>query len=146
MFFNERFTYFVFFGVEGINFGNLQDKIFLKVNDMIEGLVEGRLIVSGFSEYIIEVRAKGRDGYILGLFRDGEFHGYGNLVNVFSLGRILTKRSLNPRREVNREVNPINDGIPLFEPWHAKNDLRARETNNHELNLVGERTRVERNV
>ena len=146
MFLNEHFTCFAFLGVEGINFGNLRDKIFLKINDMVEGLVGGKLIVSGFSKYIIEVRTKGGDGYILGLFGDGEFHGYGDLVNIFSLGRILTKRPLVPRREVNREVNLIDDGVPLLEPGYAENDLRARETNNHELNLVGERTTIERNV
>ena len=146
MFFNKCFTCFIFFGVEGINFGNLQDEIFLKINGVVEGSVGRKLIVSGFSEYISKVRAKGGDGYILGLFKDGEFHGYGDLVNVFSLGRILTKRPLNSRREVNREVNPINDGVPLLEPGHAKDDLRAREIDNHELSLVGERTSVERNV
>ena len=102
--------------------------------------------MSGFSEHISEIRAKGRDGYVLGLFRDSEFHGYDGFVNVFSLGRILMKRPLDLRREVNREVNPINDGVPFLEPGHAKDDLRVRETNNHELNLVKERTSVERNV
>ena len=102
--------------------------------------------MSGFGEYISEIRAKGGDGYILGLFGDGKFHGYDNFVNVFSLGRILMKRPLDPRREVNGEVNPIDDGVPLLEPGHAKDDLRAREMNNHELNLVGERIRVEGNV
>ena len=146
MFFNERFTRFAFFGVEGINFGNLWDKIFLKINGMVEGLVGGKLIVSGFSEYIIEVRARGRDGYVLVLFGDGKFRGYGNLVNIFSLGRILMKRPLDPRREVNREVNPIDDWVSLLEPGHSEDDLRAREMNNHELNLVRERASVERNV
>ena len=146
MFFNECFTHFTFFGVEGINFGNLQDEIFLKINDMVEGSVERKLIVSGFSKHISKVRAKGGDGYILALFGDGEFHEYGDLVNVFSLERIFTKRPLNLRREVNREVNPINDGVLLLEPGYAEDDLRARETNNHELSLVGERTSVERNV
>ena len=146
MFFNECFTCFAFFGVEGINFGNLRDEIFLKINGMVGGSVGRKLIVSGFSKHISEVRAKGGNGYVLGLFGDGKFHGYGDFVNVFFLGRILTKRPLNLRREVNREVNPIDDGVPLLEPGHAEDDLRARETNNHELNLVGERTSVERNV
>ena len=136
MFFNKHFTCFTFFGVEGINFGNLQDKIFLKINGMVEGLVGRKLIVSGFNEHISEVRAKGRDGHILGLFRDGEFHGYGDFVNVFSLGRILMKRPLNPRKEVNGEVDPIDDGIPLLELGHAEDDLRVREANNHELHLL----------
>ena len=146
MFFNERFTHFVFFGVEGINFGNLWNEVFLKINDMVKGLVGRKLIVSGFSEHISEVRAKGGDGYILGLFGDSEFHGYGDFVNVFSLERILMKRPLDPRREVHREVNSIDDGVPLLEPGHAEDDLRAREINNHELNLVGKRIHVERNV
>ena len=146
MFFNKCFTCFAFFGVEGINFGNFQNEIFLKINGMVEGLVEGKLIVSGFSKHISKVRAKARDGYILGLFGDSRFCGYGDFVNVFSLGRILTKRPLDLRREVNGEANPINDGIPLLEPGYAENDLRVRETNNHELNLVGERTSVERDV
>ena len=146
MFLNEHFTCFAFLGVEGINFGNLWDKIFLKINGMVEGSVGRKLIVSGFSEHISEVRAKGGDRYVLGLFRDGKFCGYGDFVNVFSLGRILTKRPLDPRREVNREVNPIDDGVPFLEPGHAEDDLRVRETNNHELNLVGERTSVERYV
>ena len=146
MLFNECFTRFAFFGVEEINFDNLQDEIFLKINGMVEGLVGRKLIVSEFSEHLSEVRAKGRDGYILELFGDSEFHGYGDFIDVFSLGRILTKRPLNPRREVNREVNPIDDGVPLLEPGHAEDDLRVREMNNHELNLVRERTSVERNV
>ena len=136
----------MFFGVEGINFCNFQDEICLKINGMIKGSVGRKLIVSGFSEHISEVRAKGRDGYVLGLFGDGEFCGYSDFVNVFSLERILTKRPLNSRREVNREVNPINNGVPLLEPGHAKDDLRVREMNNHELDLVGERTTVEKNV
>ena len=136
----------MFFGVEGRNFGNFQNKIFLEINGMVKGLVGRKLIVSGFSEHISKVRAKGGDGYVLGLFRDGEFRGYGDFVNVFSLERILMKRPLDLRREVNGEVNPIDDGVPLLEPGHAKDDLRARKTDNHELSLVGERTSVERNV
>ena len=102
--------------------------------------------MSGFSKHISEVRAKGRDGHVLGLFGDGKFCGYGDFVNVFSLGRILTKRPLGPRREVNGEVDPIDDGIPLLELGHAEDDLRVREANNHELHLVGEGTSVEGNV
>ena len=98
MFFNECFTRFVFFGVEEINLGNLWKKIFLKINGMVKGSMGRKLIVSGFSEYISEVKTKDRDRYVFGLFGDGEFRGYGNLGNVFSLGRILTKRPLDPRR------------------------------------------------
>ena len=146
MFFNEHFTHFTFFGVEEINFGNFWDKIFFKINGMIEGSVGRKLIVSGFSEHISKVRAKGGDEYVLGLFRDGEFCRYGDFVNVFFLGRILMKRPLDPRRQINREVNPIDNRVPFLESGHAEDNLRARETNNHELILVRERTRVERNV
>ena len=135
----------MFFGVEGINLGNLWDEILLKINSMVEGSVGRKLIVSRFGKYISEIRAKGGDGYVLGLFSDGEFHEYGDLVNVFPLGRILTKRPLNPRREINEEVDPIDDEVPLLESGYAEDDLRAREMNNHEFNCVGERTRVEGN-
>ena len=136
----------MFFGVEGINFGNFWDEVFLKINGMIEGSVGRKLIMSGFSKHISKVRATGGDGYVLGLFRDGEFCGYGDLVNVFFLGRILTKRPFDPRRQVDREVNPINDRVPFLEPRHAEDNLRVREMNNHEFILVRKRTRVERNV
>ena len=98
MFFNECFTRFAFFGVEGINFGNFWDEVFFKINGMVEGLVGRKLIVSGFSEHISKVRTKGEYRYVFGLFRDGEFCGYGDFVNVFFLERILTKRPLDLRR------------------------------------------------
>ena len=88
----------MFFGVEGINFDNLWKKIFLKINGIVKGLVGRKLIVSGFSKHISKVRTKGGNRYVFGLFGDGEFRRYGDLGNVFSLGRILTKRSLDPRR------------------------------------------------
>ena len=88
----------MFFGVEGINFGNFWDEVFFKINGMVKGSVGRKLIVSGFSEHISKVRTKGGNGYIFGLFEDGEFLRYGDLGNVFFLGRILTKRPLDLRR------------------------------------------------
>ena len=46
--------------------------------------------------------------------------------------------------KVDGEGFPVNPGIPFLKPKHSKNDLRARETNDHKFYHVSERSRGER--
>ena len=40
--------------------------------------------------------------------------------------------------KVNGVLDPINFGVPFLEPGHSKNDLRLRESYNHEFHCVRE--------
>ena len=40
--------------------------------------------------------------------------------------------------KVDGVLDPINFGVPFLEPGHSKNDLRLRESYNHEFHCVRE--------
>ena len=45
--------------------------------------------------------------------------------------------------EINGKRSPIDPGVPFLEPGHAKNNLGARESNDHEFDCVSEGSRSE---
>ena len=72
MFINKSFASFLFGRVKRIDLGDLWNKIVLKFNGMIEGLMGGKNVIGFLQEYIREISAEVGNRDFLRFFSLGE--------------------------------------------------------------------------
>ena len=84
VFFDECFTCFHLLRVQGIDLSDFWSEGWLKIDDMVIGLMWGEFVVSLFGEYILEVLTPVRKGGFLSLCLLSNLGGNGDLSDSFS--------------------------------------------------------------
>ena len=83
MFFNESFTSFHLGWVEGVDFGNLGDKVRMEFDGMVIGAMRRKLVMGLFREDVCKVLTPFWDDWFHQLDILGDLGGDGGLVDLF---------------------------------------------------------------